>query len=63
MTYLCQTDGGYTFVLETTKDYSQYVGKSTYISLGNDSFKVIQAIDVLTSKDLVNLKVDYSLAP
>lgn len=63
MTYLCQTDGGYSFVLETTKDYSKYVGKSTYISLGNDSFRVLQAIDVLTSKDLVNLKVDYSLAP
>jgi hypothetical protein len=62
MNYLCKTEGGYTFVLETTKDYSKYVGKHTYISFGNDTFRVLQSIDVLTSKDLVNLKVDYSLA-
>jgi hypothetical protein len=62
MKYLCRTKGGYTFVLETKKDYSKYIGKPTYISLGSDSFRVIQAIDILDSKDVVNLKVDYSLA-
>lgn len=63
MTYLCQTKGGYKFILQVSKDYTQYVGKSTYISLGSDSFRVIQAIDILDIKDVVNLKVDYSLAP
>jgi len=62
MNYLCKTKGGYTFVLETTNDYSKYIGTPTYISLGSDSFKVIQVIDILDSKDVVNLKVDYSLA-
>ena len=62
MKYLCKTKGGYTFVLDATKDYSEYIGKPTYISLGSDSFRVIQAIDILDSKDVTNLKVDYSLA-
>ena len=63
MHYLCKTKGGYTFVLETTKDYSKYVGQPTHISLGSDSFKIIHAIDILDIKDVVNLNVDYSLAP
>jgi hypothetical protein len=62
MNYLCKTKGGYIFIFKATKDYSKYVGTSTYISLGNESFRFIQAIDILDSKDVVNLKVDYSLA-
>jgi hypothetical protein len=58
MTYLCKTEGGYTFVVKTTKDYSKYIGKHTYISLGSESFRVIQAIDILDPKDVVNLKVN-----
>tara|TARA_R110000868_G_scaffold205742_4_gene454363 strand:- start:1316 stop:1507 length:192 start_codon:yes stop_codon:yes gene_type:complete len=62
MNYLCKTEGGYTFILKATKDYSKYAGTSTYISLGSDSFRIIHAIDILDTKDVVNLKVDYSLA-
>jgi hypothetical protein len=62
MNYLCKTEGGYTFILEATEDYSKYVGSSTYISLGSDSFRIIHAIDILNINDVVNLKVDYSLA-
>ncbi len=62
MNYLCKTEGGYTFIFKTTKNYSQYVGKPIYISLGSESFRIIHAIDILDSKDIINLKVDYSLA-
>jgi hypothetical protein len=58
MNYLCRTKGGYTFVLNTTNDYSKYIGKQNYISLGSDSFRVLQVIDILDSKDVVNLKKD-----
>lgn len=63
MQYLCKTKEGYTFVFDTVRDYSEYIGKSTYVSLGGDSFRVIQAINVLNSIDVVNLNVDYALAP
>ena len=45
MNYLCKTQEGKTFVMKDV-DYSKYVGKSTYISLGGDFFKVIQPIEI-----------------
>ena len=60
--YLCRTPGGYTFVFSTPADYSKYIGKQTYVSLGNESFRVIQEIDILDSKDVINLNSDYHLA-
>lgn len=60
--YLCRTKGGYTFVFTTPGDYSEYIGKQTYISLGSESFRVIHQIDILNHKDVINLNVDYSLA-
>jgi hypothetical protein len=60
--YLCRTKGGYTFVFSTPGDYSKYIGKQTYISLGSESFRVIHQIDILDHKDVINLNTDYSLA-
>lgn len=63
MQYLCKTKEGYLFVFDTQRDYTDYVGKPTYLSLGGDSFRVIQVIYVLDSIDVINLQVDYALAP
>jgi hypothetical protein len=47
MNYLCKTQEGKTFVMkDVKKDWNKYVGTSTYISLGGDSFKVIQPIEI-----------------
>jgi len=63
MNYLCQSKEGKLFVMKNTgKDWSKYVGTSTYISLGTDLFfKVIQPINIYRTNEIVNLTVDYSL--
>jgi hypothetical protein len=52
MNYLCKTKEGKLFVMEQVqKDWDKYVGTSTHISLGGDSFRVIQAIDIYSTNE------------
>ena len=59
MNYLCKTEGGYTFILKATENYSKYIGTSTYISLGSDSFRIIHAIDILNNASNLKLLVGH----
>jgi hypothetical protein len=38
--------GKFVVMSNVTKDWTKYIGKSTVLSLGGDSFKVIQEIEI-----------------
>lgn len=47
MNYLVKTKENKFLVFSNrTKDWSKYIGKDIYISLGKESFKVIQEIEI-----------------
>lgn len=48
MNYLlyCPLKKSYLVISKATKDLSNYIGKSTLISFGNDFYKVIQEIEI-----------------
>jgi hypothetical protein len=47
MSYLVQTkEGKYIVMSNVTKDWTKYIGTSTYISTGKEFFRVIQEIEI-----------------
>jgi hypothetical protein len=47
MNYLVQTkEGKYIVMSNVSKDWTTYIGKSTYISTGEEFFRVIQEIEI-----------------
>lgn len=47
MNYLVKTkEGKYIVMSNISKDWTTYIGKSTYISIGKESFRVIQEIEI-----------------
>lgn len=47
MNYLVKTKEGKFIVMSNiTKDWTKYINSNTYISLGKETFKVIQEIEV-----------------
>ena len=53
MHYLCKDKRGNLFVV-SGEDLTEYVGKSTMISVGGPDFRVLQIIDVLTMKETIS---------
>jgi hypothetical protein len=48
MNYLIKTQSGNMYSYYTTKDLSKYIGSSTHISIGDESFTILQVLEEYT---------------